>query len=319
MLSTLVFPMIAGLAIFLFGMKTMEWALHSWAGRYLETLLARFTKTPARGLVTATGITALLQSSTAVTVITIGLVNAGVMKFPQTLGIILGSNIGTCMTTELVGLNLNRMALPLIIASAACWFITLSLPDHRLAAPRLRTMRLIPIAVFGFACVLLGMKVMQSIAPTLESMGMFNWFVEHAQRSLLWGMLAGAVITALMHSGAVTIVIAMGLASAQAISPTLGIAIVIGSNVGTCVTALLASIGGSRFGAYVAWAHILLNVGGALLFYPLISPLEAVTASFSAGPGAQLAHAQTVFNILCSLIALPVCYLPALKRIQPDG
>lgn len=316
MFTHILVPMTAGLAIFLFGMKAMEWALHSWAGRYLEAVLERFTRTPARGMLAATGITAVLQSSTAVTVITIGLVNAGVMRFPQTLGIILGSNIGTCITTELVGLNLNRLAMPLMLASAGVWFTALCIPETRFRAHRLRSLRLLPLAVFGFACILLGMKVMQSIMPELQSRGMFAWFVHQSQQSLLWGIIAGAVLTAILHSGAVTIAMAMGLAAIEAISPALGIAIVIGANVGTCVTALMASIGGSRFGVYVAWSHILLNVGGALLFYPFIGMLETITRIFSENPGGQVAHAQTIFNIVCSILALPICYLPALRKIQ---
>jgi phosphate:Na+ symporter len=316
MLSHILVPMAAGLAIFLFGMKVMEWALHSWAGRYLETMLERFTRTPARGMLAATGITAILQSSTAVTVITIGLVNAGVMRFPQTLGIILGSNIGTCLTTELVGLNLNQLAMPLMLGAAGIWLAALCIPDTRMRSERLRSLRLLPLAVFGFSCILLGMKVMQSIMPELQSRGMFAWFVQQSQQSLLWGIIAGAILTAILHSGAVTIAMAMGLAAIEAISPALGIAIVIGANVGTCVTALMASIGGSRFGVYVAWSHILLNVGGALLFYPFIGMLETFTLSFSDNPAGQVAHAQTIFNIICSLLALPICYLPALWRIQ---
>lgn len=319
MFISIIVPTAAGLSIFLFGMKAMEWALHRLAGRYLHVILERFTRTPARGMATATGITALLQSSTAVTVITIGLVNAGVMKFPQTLGIILGSNIGTCMTTELVGINLSRYALPLLLAAACFWFGALSLPEHRYRSSRLHSLRLMPIAVAGFACVLLGMRVMQGIAPALQTKGMLAWFVQKSQESLFWGIAAGAVLTALLHSGAVVIAMAMGLASVQAVSPVLGIAIVIGANVGTCVTALIASIGGTRFGYYVAWSHIALNAGGALLFYPLIGPLEELTRMLAANPGAQIAHAQTIFNIVCSLIALPLCYLPQLRRIQLSG
>lgn len=318
MFTLIIVPMAAGLAIFLFGMKAMEWALHSWAGRYLEVILERFTRTPARGLAAATGITAVLQSSTAVTVITIGLVNAGVMKFPQTLGIILGSNIGTCMTTELVGLDLTKLAMPILLAAAVLWFTALSLPDNRYPARRLRSLRLVPIAVMGFACVLLGMQVMQSITPALQSMGMLGWFVHKAQESLFWGVMAGAAVTALLHSGAVTIAMTMGLASIQAITPELGIAIVIGANIGTCVTALIASIGGSRFGVYVAWSHIILNAGGALLFFPLIGVLDSLTALLTSDPGAQIAHAQTIFNVVCSILALPLCYLPGLRRVQLD-
>lgn len=316
MMSSILIPMTAGLAIFIFGMKIMEWALHSWAGRYLQTAIERFTRTPARGLVTATGITAVMQSSTAVTVITIGLVNAGVMAFPQSLGIILGSNIGTCLTTELIGLNINRIAIPLLLVSASVWLSTVWLPEHRFDAARLRPYRLLPVAVSGFSCVLLGMEVMQSTLPELQSRGLFAWFVQQSQQSLLWGVLAGAILTAIIHSSAVTIAMTMGLASVHAISPELGIAIVFGANVGTCVTALIASIGGSRFGVYVAWSHILLNVGGAVLFYPFIGAIEQGSRLLADSPSGQIAHAQTVFNIVSSLLALPLCYLPFVRRIR---
>lgn len=314
--AAIIVPAAAGLALFLFGMKLMEWALHSWAGRHLQVLLERFTRTPARGMIASTGLTAVLQSSTAVTVITIGLVNAGVMTFPQTLGIILGSNIGTCLTTELIGLNLNNVALPLLLVSAGIWFAALLIPERPDTSARLRPFRLLPLAAAGFACILLGMQIMQSIMPALQSRGMFAWFVQQSQSSLLWGLAAGAMVTAAVHSGAVTIAMAMGLASVQAITPELGIAIVIGANVGTCVTALIATIGGTRFGAYVAWAHMALNVGGALLFYPFIGLLGEAARMFSEGPSGQIAHAQTIFNLVCSLVALPICYLPALRRLR---
>lgn len=315
MIHSIIVPMLAGLAIFLSGMKIMELALQSWAGSLLQTVLETFTKTPARGMLASTGLTALLQSSTAVTVITIGLVNAGVMRFPQTLGVILGTNIGTCLTTELLGLQMNRLALPLLLSAFTVWMLSNLLPEHRFAGSRLRTYRLILVAAAGFACVLLGMEVMQSIMPELRNRGLFNWFVEQSRQSLLWGILAGAIVTAAIHSSAVTIAMAMGLAAVHAISPELGIAITIGANIGTCVTALIAGIGGSRFGAYVAWAHIILNIAGAVLFYPFIHQLEEATRLFAGSPSAQVAHAQTIFNVASSLIALPFCYLPVFRKI----
>lgn len=318
MVTSIVVPLFAGLSIFLFGMKAMELALHQWAGMYLRHTLERFTKTPARGMLTATGLTALMQSSTAVTVITIGLVNAGVMTFPQTLGIILGTNIGTCVTTELIGLDLNKLAMPMLLAATAGWLLSWLLSDAS-RKPRLgwlRPVRCALAAAAGFSCVLLGMQVMQSIMPALQSRGMFGWFVQQAQQSLLWGIAGGALVTAAIHSSAVAIAMAMGLSAVQAIPVQLGIAITIGANIGTCVTAWIASIGGSRFGAYVAWTHILLNVGGAVLFYPFIPLLDRLTLLLASSPSGQIAHAQTIFNVASSLLALPVCYLPALKRLR---
>lgn len=315
MWSGILLPLAVGLAIFLFGMKVMELALQHWAGPLMKKMIETSTETPWRGLLTGTILTALVQSSSAITVITIGMVNAGLLTFPRTLGIILGTNIGTCMTTELIGMNLHRYALPLLVGSLSIWLASwlIRLPGKSGAA-----LRSLTLAVSGFSAVLLGMEVMQSIVPALQTRGLFTWFLEHSQKSLLWGIWAGTILTALIQSSTACIAIAMGLASSQAISLELGIAIVLGANIGTCVTALIASIGGSRSGRFVAWSHVLLNVGGAVLFYPLIPLLHAVTALLTESPSAQLAHAQTLYNIVCSLLALPICYMKWIDRLQPE-
>ncbi|MDF2657384.1 MAG: sodium:phosphate symporter [Paenibacillus sp.] len=316
MTAQIVLPLLVGLGIFLTGMKVMELALHQWAGSYLTGLIERFTRTPLRGMLIGTGVTAILQSSSAITVITIGLVNAGIMTFPKTLGIILGTNIGTCITTELIGLNLTKLAFPLLLVSGSVWFGTLPSTFYARSYRLQRTLhhiRSLSLAVSGFASVMLGVEVMQSIVPALQSRGLFGWFVEHAQRSILWGVAAGAVLTAIIHSSAATIAMTMGLAAVDAIPVELGIAIVLGANVGTCATALLAAIGGSRNGQFVAWSHIALNAGGALLFLPLLPLLHYASVLLGANPSSQIAHAQTIFNIVCSILALPLCYLPALR------
>lgn len=318
-MTTIVLPLLVGLGIFLTGMKVMELALHQWAGSYLTGLIERFTRTPLRGMLIGSGVTAVLQSSSAITVMTIGLVNAGIMTFPKTLGIILGTNIGTCLTTELIGLNLTKLSFPLLLLSASVWVGTL-LPWHRASGNRrllrsLHHVRSLSLAVSGFASVMLGVEVMQTIVPALQTRGLFGWFIEHAQRSVLWGVVAGAALTAVIHSSAAVIAMTMGLAAVDAIPVELGIAIVLGANIGTCATALLAAIGGSKSGQFVAWSHIALNVGGALLFLPLLPLLHAGAALLSEGPAAQIAHAQTLFNVACSLLALPLCYLPALRSL----
>lgn len=317
----LIFPLCMGLLVFLFGMKLMEFALFQWTGSWLKAVLRRMTRSPLRGLLVGTGTTALLQSSSAVSVITIGFVNAGILTFPQTLGIILGTNIGSCITTELIGLKMGGNVTPALLLSSTVWLLTWIPRLRSLAAvsKAMLAIRGISLSIAGFCFILLGIQFMQAIVPYLQEHGLLSWFIEHAQRSLLWGIIAGAILTAVIHSSAAAIAMTMGLAALSMIPVPLGIAIVLGANIGTCATALVASIGGSRFGQYVAYSHILLNIGGAILFYPFITQLHALSAIFTGEPSSQIAHAQTLFNLISSMLALPLCYLSVLRRIQPDA
>lgn len=322
MIHNLVLPVLIGFCIFLCGMKLMELALHRMAGPYLSAVLQRSTATPLRGMAVGTATTAVLQSSTAVTVISIGFVNAGLISFPRTLGIILGTNIGTCLTTELIGLNIGHAAVPMLIASVLAWLVTALIGEIRLLpgfshAPWLAPVRSGSVALCGFGLVLAGLTMMQSIGPYLQDSGLFDWFLEHARTSLWWGLAAGAALTAAVHSGAAVIGMVMGFVTIGAMPPEIGVSIVVGANIGTCVTALLASIGGSPGGKFVALSHIALNVGGALLFLPLIGELTAVSGAIAHSASSQIAHAQTIFNIVCSLIALPLCYAKFWGRLEP--
>ncbi|QYR20153.1 Na/Pi symporter [Paenibacillus sp. sptzw28] len=323
MFHSIIVPMLTGLAVFLLGMKAMELALHRSVGKHLHSLLRKSTATPVHGLLVGTATTAVLQSSTAVTVMSIGLVNARLLTFPRTLGIVLGTNIGTCLTTELIGLNLNQLAWPLLESSLALWLLTALVGEMGLVPGRsesewLQPLRSGAVIVGGFALLLIGIGIMQSIAPAVQSSGLFAVFLSHAEDSVLWGLAAGIVLSAAVHSSAAVIGIIMGLASVGAMPVEIGIAVVLGANVGTCITALLASLGATRSGRFVAWSHVILNVGGAVLFMPFVTELQHASAWFSVSPSSQIAHAQTIFNILSSLIALPFCYLPALRRLSPD-
>lgn len=333
MINTIIVPVLIGLCLFLFGMKTMEWAMHAWAGQSLNRWMERLTKTPTRGMIAGTVLTAMLQSSTAITVITIGLVNAGVLQFAQTLGIILGTNIGTCLTTELIGLSLGKIGLPLFITSGCIWLASWMIKSEpRRYAPMkaasidmlsalgsgwLRHLRCASAAIAGFSLVLLGIQIMQTIGPALEERGLFAWFTERSGSGFAWAVLAGIVVTALIHSSSAVIALAMGLAATGSLSPELGVAVALGANVGTCATAWLASIGGTKAATFVAWSHIVLNLGGVLLFYPFISELTQVAALFSDSPAVQIARSQTIFNIACSLLALPFCYLLFRRTSHP--
>ncbi|MFD2672416.1 Na/Pi cotransporter family protein [Marinicrinis sediminis] len=325
MFHSIMIPLCMGLSVFLFGMKLMELALFYWAGNILKYVLKRFTATPLRGLLTGGCMTALLQSGSAITAISIGLVNTGLLSFPRTLGIILGTNIGAAITTELIGHPVSRSAVPLLLfACGSCTVaIVLSVLHQLLSARRPHRLPVSSfvhaslfgsIALAGFSCVLLGMEQMSTIGIALQHTGFFIWFLELAQRSLLLGLLAGICLTAVIQSSSASIAITMGLASVQAISFELGMAIIMGANIGSCVTGFIASIGGSRSGQFVAWSHFFLNAGGALLFFPLI-PLLSQQVMWSAdSPSDQLAHFQTLFNVISSLLVLPLCYLPVWRK-----
>lgn len=318
------FPVLYGMVIFLAGMKLMETALSRLAGPLLDSVLRRATATPLMGMAASTLLTAVLQSSTAVTVLSIGLVNAGLLTYARTLGIILGSNIGTCLTTELIGLEIGRFAAPLLAASLSAWAAAVTLGEFSLSRFRFGEklcraagpLQFVSLALAGFALVLWGISVMQSIGPALQASGLFAWFLDRAAESVLWGFAAGACLTALLHSSSAVIGMAMGVAASGALPSELGIAIVLGANVGTCVTAVIASIGGSPSGAFVAWSHVALNAGGAALFLPLTGLLQQAAAWIGGGPASQIAHAQTLFNVACSLLALPLCYLPLWARLE---
>lgn len=323
MIRDLLFPVIYGLIIFLAGMKLMETAMSKLAGPLLTKGLNTATSTPLKGLISSSLLSALLQSSTAVTVLTIGMVNAGLLSYARTLGIILGSNIGTCLTTELIGLQISDYAGLLLACSLILWGASVIADEishssesttfiKRMAQP----VQFISLAVAGFALVLWGIAVMQSIGPMLQQSGLFSWFLNQAATSILWGLAAGACLTALLHSSAAVIAMAMSVAASGVLPPELGIAIVLGANIGTCFTAVIAAIGGSPSGVFVAWSHVALNVGGSLLFLPFIEPLERIAAWIGGGPAAEIAHSQTIFNVVCSLLALPLCYLPIWTKLE---
>lgn len=200
-------------------------------------------------------------------------------------------------------------------SGSASWLIPLKENEElRPVLKGLRALRYLSLAVCGFSCILIGMEVMQTIVPSLQERGMFTLFLDYAQRSLLWAILAGTVLTAVIQSSAAAIAMTMALASLQVIDLDIGIGIILGANIGTCVTGLIASIGACPAGRHVAYTHVILNVCGAILFFPLIDALQIVISWMSDLPSAQLAHAQTIYNIVCSLVALPFCYLPWFRR-----
>ncbi|OEF96947.1 hypothetical protein BHF71_04250 [Vulcanibacillus modesticaldus] len=289
----IIIPFATGITLFLFGMQLMRIGLMRISGDFLHSFLYRFTKTPYHGFFTGTVATLLLQSSSAVTVITIGLINAHLITFYQSIGIILGTNIGTVATAELIALNIGKWAVLLLLFGA----ILVLFPS--------KNSRAIGLISGGFAIIFLGMDALQMIATPIQNSKIMQSVLAMEEHKLFIGLLFGIVITAIIQSSSATTAITMSMIYYQNIPLTFGIAVILGSNIGTCFTAILASIGGSIEGKQMATAHLLLNIIGVIIFYPLIIPLALIVQSLAEYPPTQIAHAQLIFNLVNSLIILP--------------
>ncbi|MFD1425657.1 phosphate:Na+ symporter [Kroppenstedtia sanguinis] len=307
-MKEIVIPFATGLAIFLFGMQLIRIGLEELAAHRMKHFLLRFTKTPLRGFGTGLVATLFLQSSSAVTVLTIGFVNAGLITFAQTVGIILGTNVGTTVTTQILALKVEDFALPLILTGAAFY----ALPWKKTAA--------LGLAIGGFGCIFLGMEAMQWIAEPIKNRGWVAALMESGVQPVFSGILSGILLTSVIQSGNAVIAITMGFFATGLVPLPFAIAVVLGSNVGTCVTAFLASIGTERAAKQVAVAHLLLNVGGLLLFLPWVGRIAAAAHWLSEDPATQIAHIQTLYNLICSLAVLPFAssFARGVSRILPE-
>lgn len=299
----------AGVALLLFGMRFMRDGLENMAKQRMKQALETLTKTPVVGFLTGTVLTALVQSSTAVTVITIGFVNAGVINFRQAVGIILGTNVGTCITAQMISFKLEEIALPAIGLGALLivW------------APR-RSIRFLGQSIVGFGVVFLGIGTMSdSLTPLRNSPAFINLLGRVSANAFL-GVLAGTLFTALIHSSATTTGVVIALSHQGLIDLPTSIAIILGSNIGTCITGVLAAIGTPPGAKQVAAAHVMLNVLGVAAVLPFIIPFTHLVEATANTLPRQIANAHTLFNVLSSVLILPFArqFTGLVRRIIPD-
>ncbi|WP_295753480.1 Na/Pi cotransporter family protein [uncultured Oscillibacter sp.] len=303
------FTLCGGLAFFLYGMTTMSKSLEKMAGGRLERLLKRMTSNPMKGLLLGAGITIAIQSSSAVTVMLVGLVNSGVMELGQTIGVIMGSNVGTTLTAwilSLTGIESESVLLNLLKPENFSPLFALAGILLIMGSKRQRR-RDIGRILIGFAILMYGMELMkQSVSPLAEMPGFSDLLT--AFHNPLLGVLVGAVFTGVIQSSAASVGILQALALTGSITYGIAIPIIMGQNIGTCVTALISSIGVSRGAKRVSVIHVAFNVigasiglivfcGGDLLFhFPFMD--TAVGAV-----GIALCH--TVFNVLTTALLLP--------------
>lgn len=289
-----IFLFVLCILLFLFGMMIIRFGLFNLSANKLKSWLIKLTRTPLKGMVTGTLITALLQSSSAVMVITIGLISARIMTFPQSIGIILGTNIGTTFKTELITFNIDAVLLPFAISGAAL----ILCPDKKA--------RSIGMLLLGIASVFTAMKGFEMLAHPLTSLKAIHHFILSINDNILLSLLTGALITAIIQSSTAMTGITMGFLAAGLLQLDAGIAIVFGANIGTCITALIAAIGGGNESRLAAYAHVWLNVFGVLLFTPLIPMLTEYAPLMAGRIEVQLAHISVLFNVASSLLVLPL-------------
>ena len=304
-----VFTLCGGLAFFLYGMTTMSKSLEKMAGGKLERLLKRMTSNPFKSLLLGAGITIAIQSSSALTVMLVGLVNSGVMELGQTIGVIMGSNIGTTLTAwilSLTGIESESFFLNLLKPKNFSPLFAL-IGIILIMGSKRQKRRDIGRIMVGFAILMYGMELMSSAVSPLADMPQFSQMMTAFNNPLL-GVLVGAVFTGIIQSSAASVGILQALALTGSITYGMAIPIIMGQNIGTCVTAIISSIGVNRNAKRVAAVHISFNVIGTvvclILFFGgnLIFHFSFMDSVIGAG-GIALCH--TVFNVLTTVMLLP--------------
>lgn len=281
------------LLVFIFGMTILRAGLFNISANSLQTWMTKLTDKPWKGFIVGIVITIILQSSSAVMVITIGLISARIITFPQTIGIILGTNIGTTVTAEIITFNIDSWLIPLVILGAF-----LSLWRHK-------NIRSIGYVLFGIAAVFISMNGFKALSIPLTSIEYIDSTIDRMNESHIISILVGAIITGIIQSGTALLGIVMGFLSEGIIHLNTGIALMLGANIGTCTTAFIASIGAGKESRLCAYAHIWLNVLGVIVFFPFINILGNYMALTTERLDVQLAHASVLFNVISSLIVLP--------------
>ena len=285
-----------GLGLFLYGMKLMGDGLENVAGEGLKGILEKITSNRLMGVFVGTIVTAIIQSSSATTVMVVSFVNAGLMSLTQATGVILGSNIGTTITAQMVSFKLEVVA-PIFIGVGAILMM---------AAKKKKTKELAVISV-GFGILFMGMGMMSSSMEPISELQSFKNFILVVGTNPLLGVFVGVVMTAVLQSSSATTAILVALATAGTIDMKVAFPMVLGCNIGTCVTAIIASLTANRTAKKAALIHLLFKIFGTILFLPFVSQVVKVVAHMTPDNlGRQVANAHTIFNIVITVVMLPV-------------
>ena len=290
-----IIQLMGGLGLFIYGMKLMGDGLENAAGEGLKTILEKVTSNRIMGVGIGAIVTAVIQSSSATTVMVVGFVNAGLMTLAQAAGVIMGANIGTTITAQLVAFKLDQVAPVFVFVGAALVMFA-----------KAKKRKEIGNIILGFGILFTGMGAMSGAMKPLASSPMFtdvllaigdNWFI---------GIIAGAAITAILQSSSATTGILIALASTGLIDIGLALPIVFGCNIGTCITAMLASVGTNKTAHKAALLHLVFNIVGTIVFLPFIGLIAKFVQHVSPDDvSRQIANAHTVFNVANTALLLP--------------
>lgn len=305
------FGLLGGLAIFIFGMNMMSESLQKAAGEKMKKILGILTVNPVMGVLAGTIATAVMQSSSATTVMVIGFVSAGLMTLKQGISVILGANIGTTMTAQLLAFNISDYIFVIIFVGFIVSFVFKS-----------EKIKSIGQTIFAFGLLFEGIEIMSSVMKPLAASPVFINMIDHVSGMPVLGVLVGTLMTLVVQSSSATIAVLQNFAAqagpdgvSSIIGLTGAIPILLGDNIGTTITALLACIGQSRDAKRTALAHCTFNITGAFLFIWFVKPYaHFIQAISTKGPeveviARQIANAHTIFNITMTLIWLPLIWL----------
>ncbi|NMB01508.1 MAG: Na/Pi cotransporter family protein [Firmicutes bacterium] len=302
MAITVVVSLFGGLGIFFLGLQLMSDGLQKAAGDRMRRILELFTSRPFTAILTGTVATALLQSSSTVTVMIVGFVNSGLMNLTQAIGTIMGANIGTTITAQIVSFDIYALAFPLIGFGSLLYYFS-----------RKRMTRYLGETFLGFGVLLLGLSTMSdAVDPVKGYQPFLDLLVVLGNRPLL-GILAGALFTGVIQSSSATTGLVIAFSLQGILSLPAGLAITVGANVGTCVTALLASINASITARRASLGHVLFNIFGVLLFIIFRRPFINLVLMTGSTVARQVANAHTLFNVFTTLIVFP--FLPYFVKL----
>lgn len=308
---TLIFGLLGGLALFLYGMQMMSSGLEAAAGNRMKRILERLTANRFLGILVGAGITAVIQSSSATTVMVVGFVNSGMMTLRQAVWIIMGANIGTTITGQLIALDIGTIA-PLFAFFGVVLIVFV----------KKQKVHHVGMIIAGLGVLFIGMEMMSSAMMPLREMPEFVSLMTKFSNPVL-GILVGMIFTAIIQSSSASVGILQALAGSGLIGLSSAVYVLFGQNIGTCITAVLASIGTNRNAKRTTVIHLLFNIIGTTIFTTicLLTPLTSLVESWTPGNApAQIANMHTLFNVATTLILLPFgTYLAKIaEKILPD-
>ena len=317
--------LIGGLSLFLFGMSLMGQALERRAGSRLKMLLGKLTTNRITGLTTGLGVTAVIQSSSATTVMVVGFVNSGLMTLRQAINVIMGANVGTTVTAwilSLSGIRSDNVFVKLLKPSSFTPILALFGIILYMFTKESKK-RDTGMILLGFATLMFGMEAMSGAVSGLRELPAFqNMFVAFVNPVL--GVLAGAILTAIIQSSSASVGILQALASTGAVTYGAAIPIIMGQNIGTCITAIISAVGANKNAKRAALVHLSFNVIGTVVWLSIFCIVKAVAVPAILGESASLmgiAVCHSAFNILCTLLMLPLAGMleKMVKKMIPDN